>query len=71
MSIQTIDVLTTAAILADDAWQAALIRAYGKRAGDARYDARGQATEELRRLCAEMHEANEARHAATMAKIHG
>lgn len=35
---------------ADDAWQAALVRQYGKDAGDARYDARGYSTPELQRL---------------------
>lgn len=36
-----------AAQKADDAWQAALVKAYGRKAGDARYDARGVATPEL------------------------
>lgn len=35
---------------ADDAWQAALEAAYGKAAGDARYDRRGYATPELAQL---------------------
>lgn len=36
-----------AAKAADDAWQAELERTYGPAAGDARYDARGTATENL------------------------
>lgn len=39
-----------AAVAADAAWSRELQRVYGKRAGDARYDKRGVATPELRRL---------------------
>lgn len=39
-----------AAMSADIAWQTALVKAYGAQAGDARYDARGTATDELRTL---------------------
>jgi len=39
-----------AAVRADDAWQAELERQYGPKAGDARYDARGTASEALRTL---------------------
>lgn len=35
---------------ADDAYSAELRRVFGKAAGDARYDARGKSTPELRRL---------------------
>lgn len=38
------------ATAADIAWHTALVRAYGTAAGDARYDARGTATDELRTL---------------------
>jgi hypothetical protein len=41
-----------AAIAADDAWGQALAKAYGKHAGDARYDQRGVSTKELADLCA-------------------
>jgi hypothetical protein len=41
-----------AAIEADDAYSAELRRVFGKAAGDARYDARGESTPELRRLAA-------------------
>lgn len=39
-----------AAYAADDAYSAELRRVFGKDAGDARYDARGKSTPELRRL---------------------
>lgn len=39
------------AYAADDAYSAELRRVFGKLAGDARYDARGTSTPELRRLC--------------------
>lgn len=39
-----------AAYAADDAYSAELRRVFGKAAGDARYDARGKSTPELRRL---------------------
>ena len=35
---------------ADDAWSEALKRTFGMNAGDARYDARGYSTPELKRL---------------------
>lgn len=41
------------ALLADNAWQAELERVYGRKAGDARYGARGTATERLAGLHAE------------------
>ena len=41
-----------AAYAADDAYSAELRRVFGKAAGDARYDARGVSTPELRRLSA-------------------
>lgn len=41
-----------AAYAADDAYSAELRRVFGKEAGDARYDARGESTPELRRLAA-------------------
>lgn len=40
-----------AAIKADDAYSAELRRVFGNAAGEARYDARGTSTPELRRLC--------------------
>lgn len=40
------------AYAADDAYSAELRRLFGKAAGDARYDARGESTPELRRLAA-------------------
>ena len=40
-----------AAYAADAAYGAELRRVFGKDAGDARYDARGVSTPELRRLC--------------------
>lgn len=42
--------LVAAAEQADDTYSAALQRTYGRAAGDARYDARGTATPELRAL---------------------
>lgn len=42
--------LRRAAYEADDAYSAELRRVFGKAAGDARYDARGTSTPELRRL---------------------
>lgn len=39
-----------AAIAADDAYSAELRRVFGKAANEARYDARGESTPELRRL---------------------
>lgn len=39
-----IHTLYHASMAADDAWQAELVRLYGREAGDARYDARGTAT---------------------------
>jgi hypothetical protein len=41
---------TCVAYAADDAYSAELRRLFGKAAGDARYDARGMSTPELRRL---------------------
>lgn len=41
---------TKTAYDADAAYSAELRRVFGKRAGDARYDARGTSTPELRRL---------------------
>lgn len=41
------------AVAADEAWQRELEQAYGKCAGDARYDKRGVATPELARLHSE------------------
>lgn len=38
------------ALAADAAWSAELQRVFGKRAGDARYDARGVSTPELKAL---------------------
>lgn len=43
-------ILYDACIAADNAWQHALVLRYGRAAGDARYDQRGVATPELRRL---------------------
>lgn len=40
----------TNALAADNAWTAELTRVYGKKAGDARYDERGYATEKLANL---------------------
>ena len=42
--------LYRAALAADDAWQRALVKRYGRAAGDARYDARSESTPELRAL---------------------
>ena len=43
--------LYKAALAADEAFQAELVRVFGKRnAGDARYDARGKSTQVLRDL---------------------
>jgi hypothetical protein len=49
---------------ADDAWQAELVRLYGRQAGDARYDARGRSTDTLARLAADKVAAGEAQHRA-------
>lgn len=46
---------------ADDAYSAELRRVFGKAAGDARYDARGVSTPELRRLADAALAANAAR----------
>lgn len=53
-----------AAIAADDAYSAELRRVFGTNAGDARYDARGESTPELRRLAAAKIAADDARRAA-------
>lgn len=42
--------LFNAALEADAAWQRALIRVYGTAAAEARYDSRGTAIPELRKL---------------------
>lgn len=42
--------IRAAAYAADDAYATELRRIFGKAAGDARYDARGKSTPELRRL---------------------
>lgn len=60
--------LYRAAIAADDAWQVALVACYGKRAGDARYDARGESTPELRGLKQAKIAADAALHAAVDAE---
>jgi hypothetical protein len=54
-----------AAIEADNAYSAELHRLFGKAAGDARYDARGESTPELRRLAAAKIAADTARAAAS------
>ena len=46
----TISDLYSVAQRADDAWSKALQLAFGKQAGDARYDARGVSTPELKAL---------------------
>lgn len=56
--------LTRLAMAADDAWQAELVRIYGRQACNARYDARGKATPELRRLCNDKRHADYACHCA-------
>ena len=49
-----------AAMAADDAWQAELVRVYKGRAGDARYSTRGVATPELARLASAFAAASDA-----------
>lgn len=49
---------------ADDAWSDAIETVYGSKAGDARYDGRGQSTPELQRLYRAKYAADEAIHAA-------
>jgi hypothetical protein len=49
---------------ADDAFQAELVRLYGRQACNARYDARGKSTPELRRLCNDKRAADYAVHCA-------
>ena len=51
---------------ADAAWQAELERMYGKRAGEARYDARGTSTAELQYLFEAKVRSNAVRHNALM-----
>ena len=54
------DRLYYAAVAADDAWGAELVKLFGKRAGDARYTIEGISTPELTRLYREKLEADEA-----------
>lgn len=56
--------LTRAATIADDLWQAELVRVYGRNACNARYDARGKSTPTLRRLCNDKRRADYACHLA-------
>ena len=56
--------LYAAALRADDAYSAELRRVFGEAAGDARYDARGESTPELRRLAAAKLAADAARAAS-------
>lgn len=55
---------TTIAFSADDAWQAELKAVFGKRACDARYDARGYSTPKLAMLRDAKYAADEAMQAA-------
>ena len=56
--------------VADDAYQAELIRTYGSRACDARYDYRlNQATDMLRLLSEASRAANDARHNAAVENL--
>lgn len=52
--------LYQAACKADQAWSAELTRVYGRNAGDARYDRRGCASEELAHLSSESAAAKDA-----------
>lgn len=56
---------------ADSAWQAALVRTYGKRARDARYDDRGTATPVLMALYLERAAASDAERAMWGASVCG
>ncbi len=57
-----------AAADADAAWSAELRRVFGKSSGDARYDARGTSTPELRRLYDAKIAADEAQRADAAAR---
>lgn len=55
---------TQQAQLADDLWQAELVRLYARQACNARYDARGYATPELKRLHGDKRATSYAAHCA-------
>ena len=60
----TFEELNAIAQTACDAWSHALQTAYGKKAGDARYDKRGWSTPELKALRDAYRAASAARHSA-------